>query len=275
MPEIRRLIIPLSRKIIVFISVFYFVAWGTGAILSNDIFWNILSSRFDKDERYQTQSLFIPDNEVTHQIVSIGDSRFLSSLPEQIKNSDDTKQIIITRYDPDDFSNVLRGILHGWRYTNTRTCTLVFQVSPLFSLRGRSEGSTQNYTSLRYRDLNGIDPKNNGKAFFGTLKRWSNAKNTKPTLQSDPRRPKRMVAQARFASPNRENWDRAFRDIEKYKGQIIAVLDTRDTDWGENSNLIAATRDGLVNLALTHNNFNWVTLDELRRFDIPNCSNST
>jgi hypothetical protein len=243
-----------------------------GALLTSNIFWQLLAPKFNSDERYQAQSLFLPDSQRKIKTIFVGDSKFLSSLPPKMKRTKKAEKIIITGYDPYDLSDVLTAIVRGQRFTKTRVCGLVVQVSPLFSVRGTPLGSRQNTSLLRYKSITGINPRRNGKAFFDTLSRWANARRGKPTLKSNPGRPKRMAAQARFADPNKELWNMAFRGVGRYKGKILAVLDSRGTEWGSDSDLIQSTRSGLDQLAAEHDNFRWVNLADLPGTNAPDCS---
>ncbi|MEX0275904.1 MAG: hypothetical protein AB3N19_00170, partial [Ruegeria sp.] len=224
----------------VFLFTFAFVVLVFGKLPEQRAFWQFLNLRFSQDERYQAQTLFLPDQKTEFSAVIVGDSLFQSSVPEWIAELPNTQRIIVNSYDPDDLRLVSRALVPGDRRTKSKVCAIIVQVSPLFSLRARSMGANSDPELLR-SVLRKRGWEADVKLFFEILKKWANTERSLPDLDSEPGRPPRMVGQARFSDPNEENWERAFGSFDRYKGQIIGVFDDRDTDWGDGGDLVETT----------------------------------
>lgn len=253
---------PYVSKSIVFIVVFVCV-WGTVQVLpSTSVFWTVLNGRFAQDERYQLQRLFLPDQRQEIPLVIVGDALFLDALPDSARRFVGAQEIVVNNYDPDDLRVVIRGLRVGERFTETRACTLLVQVSPLFSLRAKTTGVPQDYRLVRDAYSKTV-PAKRITQFFGFLDSWAQTTPSMPAARGDPGRPDRMVGQARFSDSTRENWDLAFADVSRFDGPIIAVLDTRGTNWGADSDLIEETRNRLDALAAEYPHFSWVPLEDV------------
>ncbi len=235
-----------------------------------NVFWKTLNTRFAQDERYQVQALFLPDRKKKYSAVVVGDSLFQQSIPDSILDQPNTPRVIINGYDADDLRLVSRALVPGDRRTKSEVCALVVQVSPLFSLRAKALGANSDPELLR-KVLRRRELATSITLFFEIIQKWAKTERSLPDLQSDPARPPRMVGQAKFSDPNGENWGRAFDGFERYKGKIIAVFDTRGTDWGDNGNLIESTLNRLEAMAAGDERFTWTTLEGLGSASVPGC----
>lgn len=254
----------------VFSFTFAFVVLVFGKLPEQRAFWQFLNLRFSRDERYQVQTLFLPDQKTEFSAVIVGDSLFQSSVPEWIAELPNTQRIIVNSYDPDDLRLVSRALVPGDRRTKSKVCAIIVQVSPLFSLRARSMGANSDPELLR-SVLRKRGWEADVKLFFEILKKWANTEHSLPDLDSEPGRPPRMVGQARFSDPNRENWERAFGSFDRYKGPIIGVFDDRNTDWGDGGDLVDTTLKQLDVLAAENDNFTWATLENFESIPVQGC----
>jgi hypothetical protein len=236
-------------------------------------FWSIAAPHLAKDQRYQIQGIFLPDRKLSVPVLIVGDPQFMAGVPEDLRTREGAKQILITAYDSSDFGRVFAGLKDGELRTDTRVCTVVAQVSPMFTVRSKTAGTSQNFRGLRYAHWNTRFERHMG-FLFHTLKMVVGVEKTLPQIGDDPNRPKRLVGQARFADKTNENWNAAFKEIPNYDHSVIAVFDPDGTDFGEGSDVVTAATDKLNALAAEHPHFTWTTLDKLPSLDILGCPES-
>lgn len=248
----------------------FVVVWMVGALPKSPLFWKILDTRFAADERYQIQRLFLPDLERQIPAVFIGDAMFHSSLQSSDRVPAAAGSVVINGYDANDLESVFDGLHDGQRFTDTSVCSLVIQISPIFMVRSKAlheeqatrlirEVKVSSSLRRRFRDLLRI------------LSAWAETENTMPALAADALRPRTLVGQAQFADKTRENWNLAFEKIGKFEGPIIAVLDTRGTDWPQTSDVVEVTKHDLDVLADQHETISWITLEDFDAGRVPGC----
>lgn len=240
------------------------------ALPSSAHFWKALNIRFSQDEKYQFQTLFLPDLNREYGLLIIGDSLFQNSIPRNIANQQNVKRIIVNSYDADDLRSFARALRSVVQHSESKVCNLLLQVSPIFSLRSKALRGELD-SDLIEDVLKRRNPGDHVSTFFDVVQEWARTEVSLPNLESDPMRPPRMVGQAKFADPNRENWERAFSAFSTFEGKIVAVLDTCGTDWSADGNLISATKDNLTALATEDAKFSWTTLHGLASLQMPGC----
>ena len=271
LPFLPTRLLPTRRglaKTAVFLATFSTVTWTLGWLPTTQTFWNLLNIRFAQDARYQVQTLFLPDTARDYGLAIIGDSLFHKSLPDAPTG---TARLVINGYDPDDLHAVLRALNDGQNRTETRVCGLVVQVSPLFSLRARAIGVPQ-ATGLMRGVLRHRSPDRKVRNFFRTLTEWANTRDDMPAADQPPLRPPRMVGPARFADPGQENWARVLSEMSKFNGPILGIPDSRETNWGAQSDLIEATQAKLTLLQKSDMAFSWAPLREVTSLPDTGCA---
>lgn len=264
-------LISFFAKASVFAVCFLAVIGIIHVLPNTDTFWRVLSLKFSQDERYQLQNLFLPDEKRMIPFLLVGDGLFQTTVQDGMVGVSPPERIFINSYDPDDLGAVFKGLKMGSKNTQTQICNLLVQVSPLFSLRAKADGAGQHIRLMRnvfYRQT----LEDSVKTFFDILVKWANTRRNIEMVLDRHGRPKRMVGQARFASDDVENWNYAFGGVGDFKGKVIAVLDTRKTDWGKDSDLISATIEKLDALTTEHQHVSWVSLDEVATISLDECS---
>lgn len=261
----------IDIRLLIFLAVLASTSLLLIILPTTNAFWRVMDLRFSKDERYQMQSLFVPDRKRLVPLAVVGDSMFQSAVASQAGPLDGTSRIVINGYDSDDVGNVFAAIQSGQNYTKTRICTLVLQISPNFVVRAKSQHVQQSFDLLQTyvgRHQYHIRIKN----FFRILDRWFHSQDDGDLLAAPHHRAAIHVGQGRFADPAGENWKRAFSRMNSAKVQVLGVLDIRGTDWGEDGNLVQETERSLAQLSENSTTFSWVRLEDFRKNTIPVCS---
>lgn len=258
-----------SKKPIVAVSCLFFTIWLMGVLTASNFFWQLLNHRFSQDARYQAQTIFLPDQARSHDLLIVGDSLFLSSLPKNLTEKGSTL-LQIDGYDPNDLAIVGSALQFGKEITDTRICTVLVQVSPLFAIRAKAFGKSLDISLLKDKTKR-RDLSDDVKYFFEVIETWGASEKSGVEPGSDPLRPTRLVGQARFADPNDENWERAFEEVLKHDGAVIGVFDTRGTDWGIESDVVKMTRQRLDALARSDDGFSWLPLDRIEQIAPAGC----
>ena len=104
-----------ASRVAVFLLTFIIIAWAMVELPRNNIFWALLDNRFDQDQRYQIQGLFLPDTRTDFSVVIVGDSLFQNSLPTINNAQLDVKRITINGYEANDVHDVFLGFEAGPR----------------------------------------------------------------------------------------------------------------------------------------------------------------
>jgi hypothetical protein len=259
-----------ASRVAVFLLTFIIIAWAMVELPRNNIFWARLDNRFDQDQRYQIQGLFLPDTRTDFSVVIVGDSLFQNSLPTINNAQLDVKRITINGYEANDVHDVFLGFEAGRRGTKSEVCTIVLQISPVFAVRAKAYGADIETGILRdLRKRSSL--KNDVRTFFNIFDEWSVTNQDMPAIEADAGRIARHVGQTRFSDPTHQNWDRGLSRIDRHRYPVILVLDTRGTDWGDGSDLVAVTRQKLDEISTEHSHVSWVELDKLADVPITGC----
>lgn len=238
--------------------------------LRTQVFWTVFKGHFENDQKYQLQGLFLPKQELDQSILVLGDTLFHNDIVGTIPADTSVVKIVNNSYDPDDVGIVFIGLQEGYKFTKNKPCALLIQITPLFLARGKAEGSFQDYKAIRYV-YKSYPSAFQSRNSFELVKRVAKVEHTMPTSDADPQRPIRMVGQAQFSDHTLENWGLAFAGVETFARPILAVFDTKGTDWSKEGNLIDATRLQLDALAAEQANFSWIALDDFDTTHIPTC----
>lgn len=240
-----------------------------GALTASHGFWQLLNYRFSQDARYQAQTIFLPDQARNHDLLIVGDSLFLSSLPSYLTENENIL-LQIDGYDPNDLAIVASALQFGKEISDTRICTVLVQVSPLFAIRAKAFGKNLDISLLKEKAKR-RDVSDDVKFFFEAIETWGASEKNSIGFHSDPQRPKRLVGQARFTDPNDENWERAFVELLKHEGAVIGIFDIRGTDWGVEGDVVEMTRQKLDGLARSYDGFRWLPLDQITQIAPTGC----
>lgn len=265
MSKITEIFRQYGPRVAVFLAIFALVAWAMMALPKNTLFWEVLNLRFAKDERYQLQTLFLPDKRRQIPLLIVGDSLFHRTLAERLGKLPPHEAIVINGYDADDAAAIVAGVKVGMTRTKTKICSLIIQVSPLFSARTRGFDSLPAYQLLARANKNSV------RNFFLILREWASTQDNGDLVEQAHMRRPAIVGQAKFADPDEENLNQVFGRLREFKGNVLAVLDDRFTDWGKGSNLTQATANYLDGYSVTHSNFRWTTIQSLGDDQIPRC----
>lgn len=255
---------------VIFLAIFALTALFLMVLPTTNVFWRVMDLRFSKDERYQLQSLFLPDRRRLVPLAVVGDSMFQEAVTTQAGPLDAAPRIVINGYDSDDVDNVLATIQGGQSYTKTRVCTVMLQISPNFAVRAKSQHVPQSYGMLQIYAGQGkayVRIRN----FFSTIDSWFHTQDDGDLTKAPHLRVASHVGQTRFADPAEENWKRAFRYLKRAKVRVLGVLDVRGTDWGEEGNLVQETERLLNQLSESSDTFSWVRLEEFSASKVPAC----
>ena len=260
----------LDVRLLIFPVAFVLVTLLVIELPTTNAFWQVMNLRFSKDQRYQLQRISLPDQGQFVPLVVSGDAMFQSAVDRQVGALDGARRIVVNGYDPDDARALFSVIYYGERYTKTRVCNLLLQVSPNFAVRAKSFDVPQAYGLLStYAGTKKLEYRI--KDFFLIINQWFQAHDDGDLMAANSDRLARHVGQTRFADPTEENWQRAFGRLNRFHGKVLGVLDTRGTDWGEGSNLIQETERLLQRLSKRSAAFSWVRLEDLDRSALPVC----
>jgi len=252
-----------ASRIIAFALTFLAVAWAIVELPRTNLFWSVFEARFDKDQRYQVQGLFLPDPKRDYPLVVIGDALFQAEVPDDIGRTADIERVVINSYDTGDLRAVFQGLYNGRRATKSEACSLIVQVSPTFAIRSKAIGPTPEVRFLRdIRRNAGLGRHVN--ILFDIQSAWAATKPDMDSVMDDADRSARHVGQTQFADPNHENWTAGFRDIHRHRHPVLLVLDTRGPQWLPESDAIAITRSNLDSLAEEHDHVSWINLTDLK-----------
>lgn len=252
-------------RVVVFLVIFALVAWVMLTLPKTNLFWEALNLRFAKDERYQLQTLFLPDKRRHIPLLIVGDSLFHRTLAERLGKLPPHEAIVINGYDADDVAAIVRGIRIGMARTKTKICALVLQISPAFAARTMRLDSTP---SIRILSRLG---KSSVREFFLILREWAASKDDGDLMMLPDRRRAVMIGQARFADPQNENLELALKGLADFNGPVLMLLDDRGTEWGHGSNLVTATREYLSNLSSNSQKFHWNSIHAVQDVNLPPC----
>lgn len=262
-----KFLLAAALGIAIFISILAIIA----ALPSTKYFWQLLGPRFATNTQYQVQSLFLPDQRRTLNNLVVGDSSFQHKIDEIIGGKEEVSTLVINGYDSNDVNMVIRAIQTGEGLTHTRICRVIIQISPNFAVRAKAQGTRPNTKLIAYTGFSGNFFKEAAQT-FDILKSWAKVRPDGDGLNHDPLRVTRHVGQTRSVDPNNENWEIAFARLERIKGAVIGILDTRGTDWGESDKLEAATLDLMQNLETNTDKFSIATFETLAKKIAPECA---
>jgi hypothetical protein len=272
--EVRSLVARVGSFVVrplIFLAVFAATTLILALLPTTNAFWRVMDLRFSQDERYQIQSMFLPDHKRVVPLAVIGDSLFQSAVTAQAGQPDGAARIVINGYDADDFRDVFSAIRAGEASTKTRICTLVLQISPNFLVRAKSQHMPQAYHLLPvYAGPGGYTDR--VRNFFGAVASWVGTWDGGDIMNAPHLRVSRHVGQTRFADPTEENWKRALARIKNNKIPVLGILDLRETDWGEDGNLVQETERLLTQLSKDSRSFSWMRLEDFRESALPGCN---
>ena len=255
-------------------GVFVLVAAAIVSLLNyvprTQVFWAVFKGHFAHDQKYQLQGLFLPKQELDQSVLVLGDTQFHNDMADTIPADTSVVKIVNNSYDPDDVGITFNGIKDGYKFTKTKPCAALVLVTPLFLTRGKAEGPSQSYRSIRYVHKDYSLETRLGNAFT-IARNIADVRNTMPNKNADSKRPNRMVGQTRVSDPTLENWGIAFAGVEAFERPVLAILDTEGTDWSKEGNLIDATHRQLDVFSAEHANFSWISLEKLNETTFPTC----
>lgn len=260
---------PVTKGLLSFVAIFMATVLALNVLRSSDVFWYVLSARFDSAPRYQLQQIFLPDQKRDIAVLVVGDSLFQDEIPDSISGGI-LRRAVISSMDADDVSNLFEALREGHKATQTRVCNVVVQASPNFMIRSKPQGAGQEIGLIRAANPSDLLSPKKAARVFAVIKAWIKAQTRDDDFQTMPHlRVARAVGQTKFSDPNLENWTAATKHLDE--ASAIFFVDSRGTNWGLGSDLEMKLRRALGNTETASKRMTWSDLSALATFPSLDC----
>lgn len=269
MPFRTRRLLAWLGSVAAFLGVFLSAVLALNLVRTSDLFWTLLSDRFSRTEGYQLQQVFLPDQQREISLLVVGDSLFQDSIPDALGRGI-VERVVVSSFDSVDVVDLFGGMRAGQHATKTRLCNVVIQASPNFLVRARALKKGQEIGAIRAAQQIGWLEPERAAMTYDVIQRWMKISEEVGDFRSLPTgRVAAHVGQARFADPTREN----YRAIRKALPQenILFVMDTRVTDWGNDSDLVESLPGVLSETEAEEPNVTWVPLEGVAQLPALSC----